>query len=96
MKRYEHRQLEWVCECECNVGEKYVLPQAQAFGLSWFRATARNNPLLNTPEGPEGSTGWRAPVAPTEKQAPDADEELVLAHVLGVVKDRKICRCPRA
>ena len=35
MKKYEHRQLEWVCEHECNVGEKYVLPQAEAFGLSW-------------------------------------------------------------
>ena len=33
MKEYEHRQL--VCEHECKVGEKYVLPQAQAFGLSW-------------------------------------------------------------
>ena len=28
MKNYEHRQLEWVREHECNVGEKYVLPQA--------------------------------------------------------------------
>ena len=28
MKKYEHQQLEWVCEHECNVGEKYVLPQA--------------------------------------------------------------------
>ena len=33
MKEYEHRRL--VCEHECKVGEKYVLPQAQAFGLSW-------------------------------------------------------------
>ena len=28
MKKYEHRQLESVCEHECNAGEKYVLPQA--------------------------------------------------------------------
>ena len=35
MKKYEHRQLKWVCEHKCNVGEKYVLPQAEAFGLSW-------------------------------------------------------------
>jgi len=27
-EKYEHRQLAWVCEHECNVGEKYVLPQA--------------------------------------------------------------------
>ena len=33
MKEYEHRRL--VCEHECKVSEKYVLPQAQAFGLSW-------------------------------------------------------------
>ena len=39
MKKYEHRQLEWVCEHECNVGEQYVLPQAYAFGLSWSMAT---------------------------------------------------------
>ena len=40
MKKYEHRQLERVCEHEYNVGEKYVLPQAQAFGLSWSMAMA--------------------------------------------------------
>ena len=28
MEKYEHRQLEWMCEHDCNVGEKYVLPQA--------------------------------------------------------------------
>ena len=37
MKKYEHRHLAMsVCEHKCNVGEKYVLPQAQAFGLSWY------------------------------------------------------------
>ena len=40
MKVYEHRHLVMsVCEHKCNVGERYVLPQAQAFGLSWFIAT---------------------------------------------------------
>ena len=39
MKKYEHRHLAMsVCEHKCNVSEKYVLPQAQAFGLSWFIA----------------------------------------------------------
>ena len=33
MKEYELRRL--VCEHECKVCEKYVLPQAQAFDLSW-------------------------------------------------------------
>jgi len=29
MKKYEHRHLAMsVCEHKCNVGEKYVLPQA--------------------------------------------------------------------
>ena len=41
LKEYEHRHLAMsVCEHECNVGGKYVLPQAQAFGLSWSMATA--------------------------------------------------------
>ena len=40
VKEYEHRHLAMsVCEHKCNVGEKYVLPQAYAFGLSWFIAT---------------------------------------------------------
>ena len=39
MKKYEHRHLAMiVCEHKRNVSEKYVLPQAQAFGLSWSMA----------------------------------------------------------
>ena len=39
VKEYEHRHLAMsVCEHKCNVGEKYVLPQASAFGLSWSNA----------------------------------------------------------
>ena len=45
MKEYEHRQL--VCEHECKVGEKYVLPQAQAFGLSWSWATIGPDDIRN-------------------------------------------------
>ena len=42
MKKYEHRRLAMsVCEHKCNVGEKYVLPQAQDFGLSWFNTKDR-------------------------------------------------------
>ena len=42
VKEYEHRHLAMsVCEHECNVSGKYVLPQAQAFGLSW--SIARDN-----------------------------------------------------
>ena len=40
VKKYEHRHLAMsVCGHKCNVGEKYVLPQALAFGLSWSTAT---------------------------------------------------------
>ena len=40
-KKYEHRHLAMSgCEHKCNVREKYVLPQALAFGLSWSMATA--------------------------------------------------------
>ena len=40
VKKYEHRHLAMsVCEYKYNVGEEYVLPQAQAFGLSWSMAT---------------------------------------------------------
>ena len=84
-----------MCEHECNVGEKYVLPQALALGLSSSRATARNNSLLDTVEGPECSTSWRAPVAPTDKQARDTDQELVLAQVLEVVSASSKCKCTR-
>ena len=41
VKKYEHRHLVMsVCKHKCNVSEKYVLPQAQTFGLSWSMATA--------------------------------------------------------
>ena len=39
MKEYEHRRL--VCEHECKVGERYVLPQDQDFGLSWSSSKDR-------------------------------------------------------
>ena len=39
MKEYEHQRL--VCEHESKVGEKYVLPLAQAFGLSWSSTNDR-------------------------------------------------------
>ena len=39
MKEYEHQHLAMsACEHKCNVGEKYVLPKAQAFGLNWSNA----------------------------------------------------------
>ena len=80
MKKYEHRQLELVCEHECNVGEKYVLPQAQAFGLSWFMPKDQSCSLRCTEEGPQGATGWRSPPDPTNKQT--VDKGRVVAQAL--------------
>ena len=80
MKKYEHRQ--WVCEHERNVGEKYVLPQAQAFGLSWSMATAQSFPLRCTEECPLGATGWRSPPDPTDKLAVDKGPGVVPAQAL--------------
>ena len=57
---------------------------------------AGNNHPLDTPEDTEGSTGWRAPVAPIEKLDPNTDQGLVPTQVLGVATDPNIYRCPRA
>ena len=72
MKEYEHRRL--VCEHECKVGEKYVLPQAQAFGLSWSTPMGQSSSLRSPEEDPGGSTGQRAPVDPTNKQTGSEDQ----------------------
>ena len=65
MKKYEHRHLAMsMCEHKCNVGEKYVLPQAQAFGLSWSMPMDQSGPLQCTEEDPRGATGWRSPPDP--------------------------------
>ena len=57
---------------------------------------ARNNPLLDKVEGPEGSTGWRALVAPTDKHAPGTEQVMVLALVLGVASTPSTHKYPRA
>ena len=80
MKEYEHRRL--VCEHECKVGEKYVLPQAQAFGLSWSRAMAQSCPLWCTEECPLGATGWRSPPDPTNRQTDGKDQVVAPAQAL--------------
>ena len=73
-----------MCEHECNVGEKYVLPQAWAFSLSWSMATAQSSPPLDTAEAPGGPTGWGAPVVPIDKQVPGMDQGIMLAQVQGI------------
>ena len=58
MKEDEHRQLEWVCEHEFNAGEKHVLPQALAFGLSWSTASPG---LDNACDGSSGCAEMQLP-----------------------------------
>ena len=84
MKEYEHRRL--VCEHECNVGEKYVLPQAQAFGLSWSMATAGLAGIQIyswgcTVKKPRLATGWQSSPDPTEQIMHDKGPVLVPAQV---------------
>ena len=55
MKKYEHRQLAWVCEHECNVGEG--TPASLGFWPKLVYAHGSKYPLPGTEEDPEGSTG---------------------------------------
>ena len=64
MKKYEHRHLAMsLCEHKCNVGEKYVLPQAQAFGLSWSMATAGLADIHNNSWGRTEKKKRKTPLA---------------------------------
>ena len=79
MKEYEHRQL--VYEHECKVVEKYVLLQAQAFGLSWFNTKDRRySPWCNGRYN-QDTTGWSSP-DPTGKMMHDKGPVQVLFQVL--------------
>ena len=78
MKEYEHRRL--VCEQECKVGEKYVLPQAQAFGLSWSNTKDRCYSPLFTGKCNQDTTGWPSP-DPTGKMMHDKGPVQVPAQV---------------
>ena len=78
VKEYEHRRV--VCEHECKVGEKYVLPQAQAFGLSWSstkdcRYSPRCSGRCN-----QDTTGWSSP-DPTRQMMHDKGPVQVPAQV---------------
>ena len=80
MKEYEHRRL--VCEHECKVGEKYVLPQAQAFGLSWFNTKDRRYSLRCNEWCNQDTIGWRSPPDPTDKMMDDMGPVVVPAQAL--------------
>ena len=96
MKKYEHRQLECVCEHECNVGEKYVLPQAQDFGLSWSMPMDQSGPLLCTKEDPRGATSWPALPDRIDKQTVDKGEEMAQAQALGIMFAPNMHKCHQA
>ena len=81
------------CEHECNVGEKYILPQAQAFGLSWSKPMDQSGPLRCTEEDPQGFTGQQALVDPTDKQTPDMDQEMAQAQALRIVSAPSTRKC---
>ena len=56
----------------------------------------QSTPLLGTEEDPKGSSGWRAPVAPTDKYTPDADQVMALAQELGIASPPSMHECWRA
>ena len=75
VKEYEHRHLAMsVFEHKCNVGGKYVLPQAQAFGLSWSIARDSLADIHNNSWGCTTmkktliATGWQSSPDPTGNQ----------------------------
>ena len=81
VKKYEHRHLAMtVCEHKCNVGEKYVLPQAQAFGLSWSSTKDRRYSPQCTGRCNQDTTGWSSP-DPTGQMMHDKGPVQVPAQV---------------
>ena len=79
MKEYERRRL--VCEHECKVGEKYVLPQAQAFGLSWSNATGSLADIRSCNWG-RTEMQQQMPPDPTDKMMDDKGPVVVPAQAL--------------
>ena len=63
-----------MCEHKCNVGGKYVLPQAEAFGLSWFIATDGLADIHSCSQGRTEmkktliATGWQSSPDPKSNQ----------------------------
>ena len=84
MKEYEHRRL--ACEHECKVGEKYVLPQAQAFDLSWSNAKDRGYSPRCTKECHLIATGWQSSPDPTGNQIIMEDQIVVPALALWLMQ----------
>ena len=74
-----------MCEHECNVGEKYVLPQAYAFGLSWSMPMDQSYSLRCTEECYMSTTGWQSPPDPIDKRTVDKGQVVVPTQALELV-----------
>ena len=85
-----------MCEHECNVDEKYVLPQARTFGLSWSMATDQSYFLQCTEKHPLGATGWPSNPDPTHKQTVDKGQVVAQAQAQGLVSASSMHTWPRA
>ena len=84
VKKYEHRHLVMsVCKRKCNVREKYVLPQAQAFGLSWFIAT---DGLADIHSCSRGRTEMKKTLIATDwKSSPDPTDSWTIVEAQIVI-----------
>ena len=78
-----------MCEHKCNVGERYVLLQAQAFGLSWFIATDGLADIHSCSRGRTEmkrtltATGWQS--SPDPKSNQTVMEAQIVAPAPGLV-----------
>ena len=64
------------------VSEKYVVPQAQAFGLSWSMPMDRGYSPRCTEECHRTATGWRSAPDPTNKMMDVKDQVVFPAQAL--------------
>ena len=85
MKEYKHRQLEQCVNMNVKSVRNYVLPQAQAFGLSWFIAKDHGYSPRCTKEYHLDTTGWRSPPDPTDNRMDDKGPVEVPAQALGLM-----------
>ena len=103
MKKYEHRHVAMsVCEHKCNLGEKYILPQAQAFGLSWSMSTAGLADIHSNSWGRTAkkktltATGWQSFPGPNGNQTVVEDQLVVPTLALWLVQGSGRRKCPPA
>ena len=94
MKEYEHQRLEQCVGMNVKVGEKYVLPKTQAFGLSWSNAKGSGYSPRCTEVCHRTTTGWRSPPDPTDKMMDDMGPVVDPAQVLELMSGLGVCKWP--